>query len=77
MEDGHFLLKDFVETEGVFRKCSSISDSLYANSRTHDIGKVCCLLLRHPLPWWLRIYGRKNSPINGRMPGSWSAWHLL
>ena len=30
-------------------QCPSISDSLYANSRTLDIGKVCRLILQQPL----------------------------
>ena len=31
---------------------SPISDSLYANSRTLDIGKACRLIFPHPLILW-------------------------
>ena len=40
---------DFVEAEGVFREYPPISDSLYANSRTLDIGKGCCPVLWPPV----------------------------
>ena len=37
---------------GFLGQCSFISDSLFVNSRTPDIGKVFCLILRQPLFTW-------------------------
>ena len=42
----------------VLRLCPSISDALYANSRTLDIGKVCCLILRRTLFLGAVVLGR-------------------
>ena len=33
----------------LLRQYPPISDSVYANSRTLDIGNACCLILQHPL----------------------------
>lgn len=44
----HCPYKEFIAV-CFFRQCSFISYRAFANSRTHDIGKIGLLILQHPI----------------------------